>query len=321
MGDERDPLAELRVLLEEGVEGGEPAKHVLGEVGPVDPQDQVVAAAAQELLLVLGDLLGGGGALEAPRVDAQRIGAHPGLAARVQHRAALVVDLELHQLTAAVQEVAAVGGRVEADDVVGEHAPVDLLPPLHREDPPAVRLGPRDVDEVVEEGVRPRLADQSRAGVEVVVVEHHQRLVVALDGSQHRPGDVVVHHPVAVLPGVRLVGADVRRVREVPQVVLDEPEDRVGDDAVEAVVGLGVGLDQEHLVGDAVELDGCRTPVRFAGHRNVLVGHRRGDPQRVAVRDQALSAVTSPPPPRRTMRSPASVRSNSAGPRLETITS
>ena len=49
MGDERDPLAELGVLREEGVERGEPAQHVLGEVGAVDPQDQVVAPAAQEL--------------------------------------------------------------------------------------------------------------------------------------------------------------------------------------------------------------------------------------------------------------------------------
>ena len=50
--DEGHALAELGMLLEEDVERGEAAQHVLREVGAVDPQDQVVAAAAQDLLLV-----------------------------------------------------------------------------------------------------------------------------------------------------------------------------------------------------------------------------------------------------------------------------
>ena len=47
--DERDLLAELRVLLEEQVEGGEPAQDVLRQVRAVDAQDQVVAPPAQQL--------------------------------------------------------------------------------------------------------------------------------------------------------------------------------------------------------------------------------------------------------------------------------
>ncbi len=91
---------------------------------------------------------------------------------------------------------------------------------------------------------------------------------------------------VAEVPGVELLLADVRRVGEVPEVVLDEPEDRVGDHVVEAVVGLGVAADQQHAVVDAVdrELDGAAA---FLGDGHVLVGHRRGDPERVAVGDQA----------------------------------
>ena len=37
------------MLLEEDVERGEAAQHVLGQVGPVDPQDQVLAPPAQDL--------------------------------------------------------------------------------------------------------------------------------------------------------------------------------------------------------------------------------------------------------------------------------
>ena len=45
LGDEGDLLAELGVLLEEDVERGEAAQDVLGEVGAVDAQDQVLAPA------------------------------------------------------------------------------------------------------------------------------------------------------------------------------------------------------------------------------------------------------------------------------------
>ena len=51
--DERDLLEELGVLLEEEVERGEPAQHVLRQVRAVDAQDQVLAPAAQDLALVL----------------------------------------------------------------------------------------------------------------------------------------------------------------------------------------------------------------------------------------------------------------------------
>ena len=78
------------------------------------------------------------------------------------------------------------------------------------------------------------------------------------------------------------------RVGEVPQVVLDEPQHRVGEHVVEAVVGLRVAHHQPHL-----ELAAGRrlhrerpSPVPFRGLGVVLV-HRRGDPDRVAVRGEA----------------------------------
>src|SRR5438045_377344 len=53
LGDERGPLSELRVLFQEDVKGAETTQHVLTQVGTVDPQDQVIAAAAKQLLLEL----------------------------------------------------------------------------------------------------------------------------------------------------------------------------------------------------------------------------------------------------------------------------
>jgi hypothetical protein len=120
----------------------------------------------------------------------------------------------------------------------------------------------------------------------VVVVEHHQRVGVVGDRGQHRFGDVAVDGRVAAVPCVELFLADVRSVREVPEVVLDKPEDRVRDHVVEAVVGLALGLDQEDVVADVVELDAGRLPLRLARHGEVLVRHRRRDPERPAVGHQ-----------------------------------
>ena len=151
---ERDPLGELGVLLEEDVEAGEPAQDVLGQVRAVDAQDRELAPARQQLLLELAHALARRGLARRLVVDRQRIGAHPHLAVLEVHDAALHVDLEVHQVAAALQEVAPVGARVEADDVVGEQAVEDLLADPLRQHAPGVRLRPRDVDEVVQEDVR-----------------------------------------------------------------------------------------------------------------------------------------------------------------------
>ena len=222
-------------------------------------------------------------------VDRQRIGAHPHLAAVALHDAALHVDLEVHQVAAALEEVAPVGARVEADDVVGQQAVVDLVADLGREHAPGVRLRPRDVHEVVQEGVRPRAADHRRQRVELVVVDHDDRLVDAVDLLEHRLGEVLVDDVVAELERLDLVAADVRGVALVPEVVLDEPEHRVGEDVVEAVVGLRVGGDEAHAELAAVRAPRSRTPGRRAPRPDldVALGHRRRDPDRVAMRGEA----------------------------------
>ena len=207
---------------------------------------------------------------------------------------------------------------MEADDVVGEDPVVDLVADLVGQHAPGVGLGPRDVDEVVQEDVGPRLADERRQRVEVVVVDHHHRLLDALDLLEDRAREVLVDDVVAELERLDLVAADVRGVGEVPQVVLDEPQHRVGEDVVEAVVGVGVGGDEADLVlAAAGRLDRERPPA-------VLLRDTSTSPSviaeaiQIASRCEArpVSAVTRPPLPRRRCRRPR----RSPGPRLETRT-
>ena len=142
------------MLLEEDVEAGEPAQDVLREVRPVDAQDRELPPPRQQLVLELGHAVARGHRARRVVVDRQRVRAHPHLAVLEGHDAGLHVDLEVHQVAAALQEVAPVGARVEADDVVGQQPAEDLVADVLREHPPRVRLRPRDVDEVVEEDVR-----------------------------------------------------------------------------------------------------------------------------------------------------------------------
>ena len=180
---------------------------------------------------------------------------------------------------------------MEADDVVGQDPVVDLAAHRRRQHAPGVRLAPRDVDEVVQERVGALAADQPGQRVEVVVVDHHDRLLDALDLLEHRAREILVDRVVAELERLGLVAADVGRVREIPQVVLDEPQHRVGDDVVEAVVGVRVGGDQLDAVLVAVRgADRERAAAVALGDRDVLVGHRRGDPGHVAMRGEARSA-------------------------------
>ena len=130
---------------------------------------------------------------------------------------------------------------MEADDVVAEDARVNLLPDPCRQHAPGVGLGPGDVDEVVQEGVRAGASHHARQRVEVVVVDHHDRALLALDLLDHRASEVFVDGVVAELKRLDLLAPDVGRVGEIPKVMLDEPQHRVGKDVVEAVVGLRVG--------------------------------------------------------------------------------
>ena len=189
--------------------------------------------------------------------------------------------------------------RVEGDDVVGEDALEDVLAHVARQHAPGVGLRPRDVDEVVQEDVRPRLADRARRRVEVVVVEHHDDLVLALDLVEHRVGQVLVDDAVALLVGLDLVLADVRRVREVPQVVLDEPQHRVRDHVVERGRRRR-GRTRPAGCGTASPRRRTRTTRRrarlLASASSSLIADAIQSASRWLTRP--VSAVTRPPPPR-----------------------
>jgi hypothetical protein len=278
--------AELGVPVEEDVERLEAAQGVLGEVGAVDPDDHVLAPPPQDPRLLDGDLRRPGQALEHRRVDRDRVRAHPDVAALPADLPLGVVDRQVEQVLAAQQEVARVAVGVEGDHVVGEQAPQDPLADVRRQDPPVVRLAPRDVDEVVEEGPRMGRPDRLRRRVEVVVVEHHDAVGVLVELRDDRVGEGLVGHDVAVLPGVQLLPAHVRRVAQVPEVVLDEPEHRVGDDVVVLVVGLGLDH-HEPAAGLDAEVHGEAAALRF--RRDLVVGLRRGGrhPERRSVLHQA----------------------------------
>ncbi len=165
-----------------------------------------------------------------------------------------------------MQEVARVVTRVEGHDVVAEQAAEHGLADVRRQDAPVVALRPGDVDELVQERIRAGGPHVRGDAVELVVVQQHQRVApVAVRATAPAPvgapahlvddgfGELLVHHDVAVVPGVHLVGADVRVPAEIPEVVLDEPQHRVGDDVVVLVVGLGGRRDVAQAVLLAVE--------------------------------------------------------------------
>jgi hypothetical protein len=143
------------------------------------------------------------------------------------------------------------------------------------------------VDEVVQEDVGTRAANEVRQRVEVIVVDHHDRLAHVLELLDDRAREVFVDDVVAELEGLDLLAADVRGVRQVPQVMLDEPQHRVGEHVVEAIVGLGIADHQAHLVVAAAgRRHGKRPAAVLARDLGVVLAHRRGDPDRFAVRGQ-----------------------------------
>jgi hypothetical protein len=221
-------------------------------------------------------------------VDRQRVGAHPHLALAKAHDPAREVDLEVHQVAAALQEVAAVGPGMEANDVVREQSAEDLLADPRGQHPPGVRLRPGDVNEVMQERVRARAAHEIGERVEVVVVDHHDRFAHPVELLHNGAREVFVDDVVAKLEGLDLLATDIGCVRQIPQVVLDEPQHGIREHVVETVVSLWVADHQAHLVfATARGSDRERAAALLTRYLGVVLVHRRGDPDRFAVRGEA----------------------------------
>ena len=246
--EELHASVQLGVLGEQQVVGREAAHDVLAGIGAVDAQHQL---AAGEPLVEVGQVLvgavGGRLRLERGHVDADRVGAHVHRPAAGRDRHGRQVDRQVEQLLRAQDERPGVGPGVERDDVAAEQTEQQSLAHVGRQDLPGLGTGPRDVHEVADHGVGAALPDQPSDEVEVVVVQEHDGLAAAaLDLLDDGVGRQLVGDGVAVLEGRALVASDRRAGLEVVQAVLDEPQQGVGDHAVERLVHLGGHVDEAH---------------------------------------------------------------------------
>ena len=167
---------------------------------------------------------------------------------------------------------------VEADHVVREQAVVDRTAQVLGKHVPVVRLGPRNVHEVREQRLGPPRPDEARRQVQVVVVEEDRGVGLAIELRHDRVCERAVDGLVAAVPRGVKAEIDVRRRREPPQVVLDEPERGVRDDVVVPVVCDRVVCDEPKVVRRAVARRLRYRGVRgLGGDRAVLRRHRARD--------------------------------------------
>src|SRR5262245_14843634 len=256
------------------LERAEPANDVLRRIGAIDPDDELLGPAREDLFLGLEHGLALRQLVELRGIDGDRRG----------H--ALLGHVLAEQLARAVDEVAPPAVGVEADHVVRDQPFVNCAAGFAREHAPVVGLGPRDVHEMHERRVRATLAYQLRREVEVVVVEEHGRLGFAFELVEHRSREPVVYDHVAVPPRVVKGGVHPRCVGELPERMLDEPQHRVRNDVVVPVVRLRIVSDEMEPVGVLLH--------RLAGQRALSLRGRARDPGHVLVLEQAAQGRREP---------------------------
>ena len=144
-----------------------------------------------------------------------------------------------HEAADRVQELGRVAIGLQPHDVRGEQPFADRPAHRLRQDLPDARRRPRNMGEVEDRRVRTALADAFRGEVEVVVLEQEHRSF----GARRRLHRGVREQPVRGLvtraPGVHDAPVDVGLVRQGVHLVLQEPEQRIGDDLVVALVDVG----------------------------------------------------------------------------------
>ena len=204
------------------------------------------------------------------------------------------IDVETEQILDAEQEVAGVPPRVEGDDVAAEQAANQPLADPRGQHAPGLGTRPGDVHEMRQHHVRAAPPHAVSDKVEVVVLDQDEGPPVPLlDEARQLVGHLLVHARVAVLEGVVLGGGQDGRLGQPVQPVLDEPQNRVAEHAVELRLALLVNLDHvDEDVGALLALvghmrhrssdDPDRVPFRLPGHRRVLLGGGGADPDGVA---------------------------------------
>ena len=263
------------------------AHDVLRGVGPVDAEDELLRPPRDQRRLPLEHRGVVAKAVELRRVDADRTRDDARGVAAVLDRAGLPVDLRAEQPLRREQKRAAPALGVEADHVVREQPLVHGDAQLGRQRVPVVRLRPRDVDEVRRHDAGPRFPDDARREVQVVVVEEDRRVGLALELLERRRGERLVDRHVAVAPGLVQLRPEVGRGAQTKEVVLQEPESRVRQQVVKAVVCSGIVRDEPQPVGGAVLRLLDERAVLLRRHGPVLVGHRARHPRHVVMGEQA----------------------------------
>ena len=195
------------------------------------------------------------------------------------------VDRQLEKLLASEEEIPCVALGLERDEVVADEAQHEFLTHPPGQHPPCVGLGPRYVDEMREGGIGTEAAHHAANHVQVVVVDHHRaRARVLIHRLDDCIGEGRVHNPVPVLERSAFRDRDVRRVRQIPQLVLDEPDDRVRDHRVVPFEAVVIEVEQLYSLlggplGDTIvdeDALGC-----LESDRPVPVRARRADPYAV----------------------------------------
>ena len=130
-------------------------------------------------------------------------------------------------------------------------------------------------------------------------MEEDGRVRLTLERVEGRRRERLVDRHVAVRPGVVDRDVEVGRDTEPPEVVLQEPERRVREHVVEAIVGLRVVRDEAQPVAGAVARRLGESAGMLGGDDAVLRGHRARDPGHVVMCEQAAErrheAAAAPP--------------------------
>ena len=281
--------------VEEERECTEAAHDVLRRVGSIDAHDQELGPSLHDQPLLLEHFGIVVQLVELRRVYSDRMTRDERCAAVVRDRRGRDIHVCGKDLFAAVQEVPLPPLGVEADDVVGKQALVDVTPEMLRQYVPVVRLRPGDVDEVQGQCVRTSRTHELGREVQVVVVKEHRGSGLAIELGDGRVRERLVDGEVAAVPRGVQAEVQVRRVRQPPHVVLEEPERRIGDDVVVPVVRRGVERDQADAIGRAVasRLVG-RLAAVLARDDAVLLAHRARDPRHLVPRHQAAQRGDEP---------------------------
>jgi hypothetical protein len=143
------------------------------------------------------------------------------------------------------------------------------------------------MDKMLKDRGRSSLADHPAAKIKVVILEHDHRLVVAvLAHGEDFIREELVDPLVAFLPGVPGCSRDVGRARGVPEIVLQEPEERIGNNVVVEVVFL---RSWDHESETEIGVVPWRADEHFTilsrelGPCPIAVGHRCRNPNRLPV--------------------------------------